>query len=46
MRLPEIIAEVKGIPMTEVTKFGGDSKLLFYKNKTTLEEPACACGKA
>lgn len=36
MRLPEIIAEAAGIPMTEVTKFGGNSRLLFYKNKTTL----------
>lgn len=37
MRIPAIIAEETGIPITEVTKFGGDSRLLLYKNKTTLE---------
>ncbi len=36
MRLPEIIAAETGIDITEVTKFGGGSKLLFFKNKAVL----------
>ncbi len=33
MRLPEIIAEERGIALTEITKFGGGSKLLLQRNK-------------
>ena len=36
MRLPEILAEELGIPLTEVTKSGGGTNLLLYANKQTL----------
>ncbi len=38
MRLPEIIAKEKGIPLTAITKRGGDSWLLLCKNKTAWQE--------
>lgn len=36
MRLPEIIAEETGLPVTAVTKFGGASNILLHPNKSTL----------
>ncbi len=40
MRLPEIIAEETGIPLTGVTKFGGRSVLLTGRNKAAWTEEA------
>ncbi len=38
MRLPEIIAAETGLPLTEITKFGGGSRLLVERNKTAWME--------
>lgn len=38
MRLPEIVAEELGIPVTGVTKCGGESRLLLSRSKTFPEE--------
>ncbi len=38
MRLPEIVAAEMGVPLTVITKRGGESRLLLCKNKAAWQE--------